>query len=94
MKPTPEEITQIKKQKMSDKISAYQLNKKKVQNFENWLKSKAISWLKATDFEFVEDRIKWETLEIRGDFLYVNSWNKGPSYTGVSYFIRDLDFEE
>jgi len=38
MKPTPEEITQIKKQKMSDKISAYQLNKKKVQNFENWLK--------------------------------------------------------
>ena len=76
MKPSQDQLTEIKKNKILDKFKCYDQNKKKVINFENWLKSKVTIWLKTTDCEFSSDRIKWETLEIRGHTIYVNSWSK------------------
>lgn len=80
MKPTQEQIFEIKKQKMITKISIYQSHKKNVKDFEDLIKAKVINWLKATDFNFtLNERIKWETLEIKEDFIAVKSWNKNYS---------------
>jgi hypothetical protein len=80
MKPTQEQIFEIKKQKMIAKISIYQSHKKNVKDFEDLIKAKVINWLKATDFNFtLNERIKWETLEIKEDFIAVKSWNKNYS---------------